>query len=518
MSIPPSSESGSSIKPVSFPDPKALVYGRCCISQSGVNIADIRKDRGVCKWNIVGDSPLDVLKSKNEACIIFTQIGKFTRDANQQKELSEWFPPVPDMFWSETGVKHNGFFGCHTSTIPAPELPIHTADAATTRQETPNPTDASGQKSTSTSSTTLTSDNEATSPDPTLGFDIQTTWTYFRLIVKILLTEPLADGTLPEGEIKYGWAEMAFLSFSNARRTVMICFDMPDDVPKTLLKTLPEGLHDFDGPFGLHIPVLERLVKLYDKSIWGMAKTVRAFEKQREKDSKPKESKPDASSPQDSTKPDTLSVTSGAPGPVVPDPSDPQEARAQFQRLFAISRHITHSVETVQVAAEVLEQMKSECKLLLEVDLQGRLQKLKWLQSMLKGLSARSISNEKRLASEQTLLSNMISQRDSEETKKLSISSGEIAVATAVDSEAMKSIALVTMTFLPATFVTAFLGMNFFTVNSEKPEGHLKSSKDVWIFFAVAVPLTIVVLLLYRWWQIRRANRKGDIEKGGKEL
>ncbi|RZK44880.1 MAG: hypothetical protein EOO61_02170 [Hymenobacter sp.] len=60
--------------------------------------------------------------------------------------------------------------------------------------------------------------------------------------------------------------------------------------------------------------------------------------------------------------------------------------------------------------------------------------------------------------------------------------------------------------------------MNFFTVNSEKPEGHLKSSKDVWIFFAVAVPLTVVVLLLYRWWQIRRANRKGDIEKGGKEL
>ncbi|THV87076.1 hypothetical protein D6D29_00982 [Aureobasidium pullulans] len=515
MSIPPSSKSGSSVTPVSFPDPKALVYGRCWISQSGVNIADIRKDGGLCKWDIVGDSSLDVLK-----------IGKFTNDANQQKELSKWFPPIPDMFWSETGVKHNGFFGCHTSTIPAPKLPIHTADAATTRQETPNPADASGQKSTSTSSTTLTSHNEATSPDPTsdpstattLGFDIQTTWTYFRLIVKILLTEPLADGTLPEGEIKYGWAEMAFLSFSNARRTVMICFDMPDDVPGTLLKTLPESLQDFDGPFGLHIPVPERLVKLYDKSIWGMAKTVRAFEKQREKDLKPKESKPGASSPQDSTKPDTLSVTSGAPGPVVPDPSDPQEARAQFQRLFAISRHITHSVETVQVAAEVLEQMKLECKLLLEVDPQGRLQKLKWLQSMLKGLSARSISNEKRLASEQTLLSNMISQRDSEETKKLSISSGEIAVATAVDSEAMKSIALVTMTFLPATFVTAFLGMNFFTVNSEKPEGHLKSSKDVWIFFAVAVPLTIVVLLLYRWWQIRRANRKGDIEKGGKEL
>lgn len=62
MSIPPSSKSGSSVTPVSFPDPKALVYGRCWISQSGVNIADIRKDGGLCKWDIVGDSSLDVLK------------------------------------------------------------------------------------------------------------------------------------------------------------------------------------------------------------------------------------------------------------------------------------------------------------------------------------------------------------------------------------------------------------------------------------------------------------------------
>ena len=48
----------------------------------------------------------------------------------------------------------------------------------------------------------------------------------------------------------------------------------------------------------------------------------------------------------------------------------------------------------------------------------------------------------------------MISQRDSKVNKEMSRFSSEIALATKVDSAAMKTIALVTLTFLPAIFVT----------------------------------------------------------------
>lgn len=48
----------------------------------------------------------------------------------------------------------------------------------------------------------------------------------------------------------------------------------------------------------------------------------------------------------------------------------------------------------------------------------------------------------------------MISQRDSEVNRNLSFFSSEIALAMKADGAAMKTIALVTLTFLPATFVT----------------------------------------------------------------
>jgi len=48
----------------------------------------------------------------------------------------------------------------------------------------------------------------------------------------------------------------------------------------------------------------------------------------------------------------------------------------------------------------------------------------------------------------------MISQRDSKVNLDTSMISSDIARATKVDGAAMKTIAFVTLTFLPATFVT----------------------------------------------------------------
>jgi uncharacterized ion transporter superfamily protein YfcC len=141
----------------------------------------------------------------------------------------------------------------------------------------------------------------------------------------------------------------------------------------------------------------------------------------------------------------------------------------------------------------------------------------------------------------------MISQRDSKVNQEMSSISSEIAQATKADGAAMKTIALVTLTFLPATFVTvcclhltpsssckiltsnsqALLGMNFFTVDPSSPGGHMKSSKDLWIYFIIAVPLTTIVLCTWWWWQskeegkARRGNKMGlnkDVGKADIEL
>ncbi|KAF5318973.1 hypothetical protein D9758_018724 [Tetrapyrgos nigripes] len=54
------------------------------------------------------------------------------------------------------------------------------------------------------------------------------------------------------------------------------------------------------------------------------------------------------------------------------------------------------------------------------------------------------------------------------------------------DSKAMKQIASLTMYFIPPTFVAGIFGMNLKPINADKT--------PIWIFFVIAVPLTIVTL------------------------
>jgi hypothetical protein len=63
----------------------------------------------------------------------------------------------------------------------------------------------------------------------------------------------------------------------------------------------------------------------------------------------------------------------------------------------------------------------------------------------------------------------------------------------------MKTIAVLTMVFLPGTFVSAVLGMNFFQSSS----GHFHVDPKWWIFPAVAVPLPFL------WWACGSAGISG---------
>ncbi|KAG9512406.1 hypothetical protein KCV07_g9469, partial [Aureobasidium melanogenum] len=381
-------------------------------------------------WNEEKGQPLFTLlkESKNKACIIFTTMKEFNTNVNaeqqkntkltigqleklhveRQQKLQEWFPNTPAVFWSKTCVEHNGFFGSHTSTSPTSSSTDQTANAAAADHQ-------------------------------------QAVSTYFRLIVKTLLSAKAQDqdfASTTSNAASYSWDEMSFLSSSFDTKSLLLCFDVPADSITSLYQTLPKASDQIMGPLALHIPVLEELVRLYDLSVWAMANKVRGIEKQRLFESGRRTS--------------TISSLSSNSDPL------PNEARTfeNFEYLFEISRHLAHSVETTQIAAEIVERLKDTCdslRTLVKNDstiLLTRVQRLSFLHSLLRGLSARAISNEKRLTSEQVLLSNTISQRDSKVNKEMSNFSSQIALATREDGAAMKTIAVVTLTFLPATFVT----------------------------------------------------------------
>ncbi|KAF2183104.1 hypothetical protein K469DRAFT_751698 [Zopfia rhizophila CBS 207.26] len=102
---------------------------------------------------------------------------------------------------------------------------------------------------------------------------------------------------------------------------------------------------------------------------------------------------------------------------------------------------------------------------------------------------------EKRGQAQLTAVFNYIAQRDARLGRKFAQYSGQIARASKRDSSAMKSIAILTVAFLPGTFISTFFAMPLFDFSA--PPGQPIIKTRFWIYWAVAVPLTLTVLAIY---------------------
>ncbi|KOS17950.1 hypothetical protein ESCO_002886 [Escovopsis weberi] len=106
---------------------------------------------------------------------------------------------------------------------------------------------------------------------------------------------------------------------------------------------------------------------------------------------------------------------------------------------------------------------------------------------ILSSLRHRSSSSLSRITTQITLTYNEIASRDAQVMR--------------VDSSAMRAIAFVTMAFLPATFVSAIFGTGFFSYDA--PTGEWGVSPKFWIFWAVAVPVTVATMGAWLYWTRR---------------
>ncbi|KAJ9605461.1 hypothetical protein H2200_010118 [Cladophialophora chaetospira] len=93
-----------------------------------------------------------------------------------------------------------------------------------------------------------------------------------------------------------------------------------------------------------------------------------------------------------------------------------------------------------------------------------------------------------------------------------------LARASHSDSNTMKAITILTMVFLPATFVCSLFSTGFFDFGADDDDGHFGSRKmhvagQFWIYFAVTVPLTVVVLGICAAW-LKWSARRGDENDG----
>ncbi|KAL8894251.1 MAG: hypothetical protein Q9192_004482 [Flavoplaca navasiana] len=110
---------------------------------------------------------------------------------------------------------------------------------------------------------------------------------------------------------------------------------------------------------------------------------------------------------------------------------------------------------------------------------------------------------------------NLIAQNDSRTNIAIADASRRIAFETRRDSDAMKTIAALTMIFLPGTFVATLFGMVFFTVDTSSGS-RFQVNPLWWIYLAVTIPLTIITIGLWRGWlTLVRKSRIQDEEKVG---
>ncbi|KAH7381533.1 hypothetical protein BKA66DRAFT_464397 [Pyrenochaeta sp. MPI-SDFR-AT-0127] len=272
----------------------------------------------------------------------------------------------------------------------------------------------------------------------------------------------------------YKWQEMTFCSRWEPANCSILCIGVNTSFQTLFREILPRVWPELpsSNPYSLHIPIIETIIAMHDSSVWSLRNIVRDVEKGR---------------------------------------THLTQAPHDLLRQHETMRHAIHSSEILNIAVETLGVLKecvarlssgggqasiepSESPFRIQVHIECQIR-------MLRNLFLRSQSNKERLQNEISLSYNMIAQRDSQTMAGLGL-------AAKVDSGAMRTIAVVTMAFLPPTFLSAIFSMSFFnyTPSQGDESGGWSVSDKFWIYWAFAVPLTCMTLATWFWRQKRHVS------------
>ncbi|KAH0538327.1 hypothetical protein FGG08_005062 [Glutinoglossum americanum] len=123
------------------------------------------------------------------------------------------------------------------------------------------------------------------------------------------------------------------------------------------------------------------------------------------------------------------------------------------------------------------------------------------------------------------LMFHLCSQNDNKVSAALTSTSIEITRLTSAiseeaqrDNSAMITLSIMAMLFLPGTFVAGIFSMAFFNYTSSTVGGNRESytvSGMLWLYFAITVPLTLGVFVVWDGWRRWRLKAKGRGKKRG---
>ncbi|KAF9895331.1 hypothetical protein FE257_000235 [Aspergillus nanangensis] len=246
-------------------------------------------------------------------------------------------------------------------------------------------------------------------------------------------------------------------------------FNQPQFIRNNIPKSQKQRMH----PFTWHALLAKSCIHLYDVSVWKLRDLVRPVEQKRD------------------------------------HPTNPSTALPQ---LHDISRHIFHSTETLEVSQNTVRSLIAENQ---------RFQKDyeewngKGHRHILDGVSSLLLYLEREMHS-QRARSNSLAERLHNEINLA------FNLVTLGENNVLKTLGVVSMVYLPGTFVSGIFGTNFFDFNAPS-ENTWTTSGNFYLYWAVTVPLTVVTFLVWAlwhgWapamtrWEERRMKKQGVVKR-----
>ncbi|RYN75714.1 hypothetical protein AA0120_g11948 [Alternaria tenuissima] len=238
-------------------------------------------------------------------------------------------------------------------------------------------------------------------------------------------------------------------------RVELVCFGAPSTLHDriralTASTTCDELLND---PYVLLEIVFEEMYKILDWTAWAIADTFGPLETQ-------------------------ISGIASKPGKAAEE-----LPKHFFTELHTLTKHTLYLRENCEAALATLNDLYSHHKVATgespEMPQSHTRQALKYRKTLFESTQRRLASLNARLSNIIEMSFNIVTQGDS----KLMQS----------ENQSMKTIAVMTLVFMPLGTVASIFGSQFMKLQDERPY-RLTVSRDFWLMWVIAIPLTAVVL------------------------
>jgi Mg2+ and Co2+ transporter CorA len=156
-----------------------------------------------------------------------------------------------------------------------------------------------------------------------------------------------------------------------------------------------------------------------------------------------------------------------------------------FAGLHNVSKHITHlregsdaALHTLKRLVEHVKRRTSESTSATRINEQTR-DSLEHCETLFHSTKLRLLSLESRMANVINLSFHLVTQQD---------------------SKSMKTIAFLTLIFLPASTVASIFGSQFFNLSVDQ-DGvpHFVFSHWFWVMWVIVLPITAILVAIWRW-------------------